>query len=108
MVNRKQLETFATIVRFGSFAAAAARLNATQSTISARIRELEESLGVQLFDRTQRKAKLTAKGRGLVAYAHSAIELFSEIQRQLGSPQAQTGIVRVGVAELVAVTWPTA
>src|SRR5262249_4646048 len=85
--------------------AAAAKLNATQSTISARIQELEESLGVQLFDRAQRKAKLTAKGRGLVSYAQSAIELFSEIQRQLGDPQALTGIVRVGVAELAAVPW---
>jgi DNA-binding transcriptional LysR family regulator len=76
-MNRKQLETFETIVRLGSFAAAAAKLNATQSTVSARIQELEESLGVQLFDRAQRKANLTTKGRELVSYAQTAIDLFS-------------------------------
>ena len=73
-MNRKQLETFETIVRLGSFAAAAAKLNATQSTVSARIQELEESLCVQLFDRAQRKANLTTKGRELVSYAQTAID----------------------------------
>jgi DNA-binding transcriptional LysR family regulator len=102
-MNRKQLETFETIVRLGSFAAAAAKLNATQSTVSARIQELE-ALGVQLFDRAQRKANLTTKGRELVSYAQTAIDLFSKIQHQVGNPQALAGIVRVGVAELVAVT----
>ena len=76
-MNRKQLETFETIVRLGSFAAAAAKLNATQSTVSARIQELEKSLCVQLFDRAQRKANLTTKGRELVSYAQTAIDLFS-------------------------------
>ena len=103
-MNRKQLETFETIVRLGSFAAAAAKLNATQSTVSARIQELEESLCVQLFDRAQRKANLTTKGRELVSYAQTAIDLFSKIQHEVGNPQALAGIVRVGVAELVAVT----
>jgi hypothetical protein len=59
-VNVKQLETFITIVRLGTFAAAAEHLNATQSTVSARIQELEQDLGVVLFNRTQRKAHLTA------------------------------------------------
>jgi DNA-binding transcriptional LysR family regulator len=84
-MNRKQLETFETIVRLGSFAAAAAKLNATQSTVSARIQELE-ALGVQLFDRAQRKANLTTKGRELVSYAQTAIDLFSKIQHQVGNP----------------------
>src|SRR3954466_7370864 len=104
-MNRKQLETFAAIVRLGSFAAAAARLNATQSTVSARIQELEQSLGVVLFDRTQRRAHLTAKGRELISYAQAAMNLFSEIEHQVGNPEALSGTVRVGVAEMVAISW---
>jgi DNA-binding transcriptional LysR family regulator len=104
-VNIKQLETFVAIVRQGSFAAAAARLNATQSTVSARIQELEEILGVPVFDRTQRKAQLTAKGRELLEYAENAVALFSEIRHKVGAAEALSGVVRVGVAELVAVSW---
>jgi len=104
-MNVRQLEALTWVVRLGSFAAAAAQLNATQSTISTRIQELEQELDVLLFDRTHRKAHLTAKGRELLAYAEEAVALFSEIRSRIGSPHSLTGVVRIGVAELVAVTW---
>jgi DNA-binding transcriptional LysR family regulator len=104
-MNFRQLQTFLEIVRLGSFAAAAAKLNATQSTISARIQELEQDLGVVLFDRSQRKATITAKGRELVSYAERALDLHEEIRQQIAPREALSGVVRVGVAELVAMTW---
>jgi len=104
-MNLKQLETFVAAVRAGSFAGAAARLNASQSTVSMRLQELEEALGVALFDRTQRKAHLTDKGRELLPFAESAVGLCAEIRHKVGAPGALSGIVRMGVAELVAVTW---
>jgi len=104
-MNVRQLEALIWVVRLGSFAAAAAQLNATQSTISLRIQELEQELGVLLFDRTNRKAHLTAKGRELLAYAEEAVALFSEIRYRIGARESLTGVVRIGVAELVAVTW---
>lgn len=104
-MNFRQLETFAAIVRLGSFAAAAARLNATQSTISARIHELESSLGVALFDRAQRKAQLTAKGRELLQYAERALDIASEIHLRVGNKEALSGVARVGVIEMVAISW---
>ena len=104
-MNFRQLQTFVEIVRLGSFAAAAGKLNATQSTISARIQELEHDLGVTLFDRSQRKATVTAKGRELMAYAERALALQDEIRLQIGPTRALSGLVRVGVAELVAMTW---
>ncbi|MGY3614837.1 LysR family transcriptional regulator [Bradyrhizobium sp. USDA 10063] len=104
-MNFRQLETFIEIVRLGSFAAAATKLNATQSTISARVQELESDLGVVLFDRSQRKATVTAKGRELIGYAERALQLQSEIRQQIAPSQSLSGVIRVGVAELVAVTW---
>lgn len=104
-VNIKQLETFLAIIRHGSFAAAADRLNATQSTISARIQELELDLGIHLFDRSQRKVSLTAKGRELLPFAEQAVALFGEIKLRVGTTDALSGIVRLGVSELVALTW---
>lgn len=104
-MNIKQLETFLEIVRCRSFSGAAARLNATPSTISARIQELEQDLGVSLFDRAARKTRLTAKGRELQAYAERAIAACAEIRMRVGSGEALSGLVRLGVAELVALTW---
>ena len=104
-MNFRQLQTFLEIIRFGSFAAAANNLNATQSTVSARIQELEGELGVALFDRSQRKIAVTSKGRELISYAERALELHDEILHNITPRQMLSGIVRVGVAELVAMTW---
>lgn len=104
-MNFRQLQTFVEIVGLGSFAAAAKKLNATQSTISARIQELEQDLGVTLFDRSQRKATVTAKGRELMGYAERALALQDDIRRHIGPSRGLSGLVRVGVAELVAMTW---
>lgn len=101
----RQLETFLRIIDTGSFGAAAQTLNATQSTVSARIRELERSLGVELFDRSQHRAHLTAKGQDLVAAAREIVRLASNVRHRIGDKDALTGTVRVGVVNLVAITW---
>lgn len=104
-MNIKQLETFYWIERLGSFSAAADKVFATQSTVSMRIHELEDSLGVKLFDRTQRTAKLTSKGKELVPYVRQLIELTSEMQEILMPKAALSGLIRVGVIEVFALTW---
>ncbi|WP_421989255.1 LysR family transcriptional regulator [Roseococcus sp.] len=104
-MNIKQLEAFIAIARHGSFVEAAERLNLTQSTVSARIKELEQDLAVALFDRSRRQIQLTPKGRELLDYADRVIALQREIKRRIGSPEALAGVVRIGVAELIAVTW---
>src|SRR3546814_11569038 len=57
------LETLLWIDRLGTFSAAAERLNTTQPTVSARMRELEQRLGTALFRRDGRAMSLTAAGR---------------------------------------------
>jgi len=104
-LNLRQLETFVAIVRCGSFNKAADLLNSTQSTVSARIQELEQALGVMLFDRATRRPLLTAKGRELIAYAERAIDLMSDIRLNVGDSKEYSGVVRIGIPEIVAVTW---
>ena len=101
----KQLETFYWVCRLGGFAAAAKHLHSTQSGVSMRIQDLESSLGVALFDRNQRSARLTAKGQELVQYAERLITATSEIRHRIGDPKVSSGTVRLGVTEFVAVTW---
>ena len=101
----KQLETLYWVHRLGGFAAAAERLHSTQSAVSMRIQDLETSLGVALFDRSLRSARLSAKGQELVKYAERLLQLTAEIRHRIGDPQVITGPVRLGVTEFVALTW---
>ncbi len=101
----KQLETFYWVCRLGGFAAAAKHLHSTQSAVSMRIQDLESSLGVPLFDRNQRSARLTAKGQDLIQHAERLMTVASEIRHRIGDPKVLSGTVRLGVTEFVAVTW---
>lgn len=68
-MNLRKLETFYWAAKLGSFTAASQRLNATQSTVSMRIQELEREFDVQLFDRSRRNARVTEIGREIIYYA---------------------------------------
>lgn len=104
-MNLKQLETFYWAARLGSFTAAAQRVNSTQSTVSMRIHELEQEFGVDLFDRSQRAARVTARGRELIRYAEQMLSLAAEMRDRISAPDSIPGVVRVGVAEAISVTW---
>lgn len=69
MITFKQLEAIYWIADLGSFAAAAAKLNTTQSAVSKRVQELEQQFNVEIFDRTKRTARLTEKGAEVLDYA---------------------------------------
>lgn len=59
----RELKTFIAVTRYGTFAAAAMHIGLTQSAVSAQIRNLEQALGIRLFDRTGRQALLNAAGQ---------------------------------------------
>lgn len=101
----RQLETFMWIARLGSVTAACKRLNVTQSTLSMRLRALEEDLRVPLFDRSHKRLTLTAKGRDLVRYAQKILATVEQVRLYVADPTAESGTLRVGVAESVALTW---
>jgi DNA-binding transcriptional LysR family regulator len=104
-LNLRQVETFYWVVKLGSFQAAADHLHTTQPGVSARVRQLERTLGVELFDRSARSARLTARGRDLVDYATSLLTLSREIKQRVADRAALTGLVRLGVADTIALTW---
>jgi DNA-binding transcriptional LysR family regulator len=67
-----QLKVFLTVVEVGSFAAAARKLSRATSVISYTVANLENQLGVELFDRkTTRKPQLTEAGRTVLAEART-------------------------------------
>lgn len=62
MLTLKQFQYFIKIVEEGSFTAASEKLFIAQSALSRQMKLLEEQIGFQLFDRTDKRAKLTAAG----------------------------------------------
>lgn len=62
-VTLRQLRAFVAVAQLGGFTAAAQRLHLTQSALSVLVRELEQELGLRLFDRTTRQVRLTDAGR---------------------------------------------
>lgn len=68
-----QLEAFIAVVREGSFTNAATRLNLTQPSLSARIQQLEQSLGGALFQRDRRPVQLTPLGKVFIDYAERSL-----------------------------------
>src|SRR6201981_1689097 len=72
-VSLDQLRTFIAAVEEGSFSAASRKLLRSQAVVSKTISNLEEQIGVQLFDRSGRYPKLTAAGLALLRDARSII-----------------------------------
>lgn len=105
MVTFKQLEALFWIVQAGGFSQAAVRLHTTQSAVSKRIHELEEMFETPLFDRSQRSAKLTAKGEEMFLVAKRLLEQRDAAIEQFQRPEVLVRRIRIGVTELTAMTW---
>ena len=71
------LKTFLEVYRTCHFGKAADNLFVTQSTVSARIRQLEDELGVQLFNRDRNNIQLTKAGRKFLRHAESILNVWS-------------------------------
>ena len=104
-MDHRQLEAIYWITRLGSFAAAARKLNTSQPAISQRIRDLERSLGVTLFDRSRRRAILTPQGQEVAAGAERLLSLTADLHERVAKPGLLSGLVRAGVTETIALTW---
>ncbi|MFL1516078.1 LysR family transcriptional regulator [Pseudomonas prosekii] len=75
----RELKTFIAVTRYGTFAAAGMHIGLTQSAVSAQIRNLEQALGIRLFDRTGRQALLNAAGQRALPMAREMLETFARM-----------------------------
>lgn len=88
--------TFLEIVRTGSFIAAAERLHITQTTVTARIQNLESQLGCRLFVRNRSGAKLTDNGERFATHASQLVQTWDAAKRELPLPGYVESILRLG------------
>ncbi|MDQ0627353.1 LysR family transcriptional regulator [Paraburkholderia graminis] len=98
MFDTVLLRSFVAVVKEGGFTHAAARLNLTQSAVSAHVRRLENQIGRELLARTTRSVALTADGELLLGYARAILALNQDAQAQLSRAPSE-GEVRVGLSE---------
>ncbi|CAM3739770.1 putative HTH-type transcriptional regulator YnfL [Pseudomonas reidholzensis] len=78
MTSIRQLRYFVEIAECGSFSAAAERLFIAQSALSRQVKELEQQLETQLFERTARLPRLTAAG---MAFLERARQLLADLDK---------------------------
>lgn len=104
-MNLKFLETFFWLAKLRNFSVTAERLNTTQPAISARLRALEEELGIELLFRTTREAHLTPAGHGLLRHVEVILDEMRQIRERLGLDNEIAGVVRIGVVDAIVRTW---
>lgn len=101
------LQTFVAVVEAGGFTAAAERLHLAQSTVSAHMARLEETLGRQLLERGQRLATPTPAGERLLAHARQMLRQNALAWQDI-LEQRLDGVVRLGIPDDYVVYLPEA
>lgn len=90
------LKTFLEVSHTLHFRIAAENLFLTQSAVSARIKQLEEDLGVALFDRSQKHLKITPEGHRLVKHANDMILMWQKAKQDVGIADSQSMQLVIG------------
>ncbi len=98
-MTQRQLEIFVTLAQTLNFTRTAEHLYLSQTTVTLQIRNLEEELGVQLFDRTSRSVKLTAAGRTFLDGAAPILKQMDAVTEKTRDVAKEfTGFLEVGFA----------
>lgn len=87
----RNLNTFIQAAELGSFSKAGERLGYSQPTVSVQIKQLEQELGVRLFDRVGHMVRLTDKGQDTLLYAQQILRLSQQMTAP-ESAESMTGI----------------
>lgn len=85
MLDLRELRNFVTIAEEGSITAAAKKLNMSQPPLSRQMGQLEDSLGVQLFERGRRQIRLTGAGRLLHARSREILGLTEKTAKEVSA-----------------------
>jgi len=93
------LKVFVAVEEEGSFSGAAKRLNYVQSNITARIKQLEDSIGRQLFHRKPRGVALTIAGEALLPLAKDIVKRIEDAELAMKNLSEVAGRIRLGSTE---------
>lgn len=101
-VTLRQLRAFCALARTSSFTDAAASLHVTQSALSGLIKELEQTLGVQVVNRSTRKVQLSEVGREFFPLATKVLQdLDGALETMADLKALKRGVVRIAAPQLM-------
>jgi DNA-binding transcriptional LysR family regulator len=104
-LNLRQLQTFVTVAQLSSFTRAAQMLHLSQPALTKQIRQLEETLGVRLFDRNTRTVELTRIGRELAPVVNQLLqELDVVVVKTKGLAEKSRGVIRIAALPSISST----
>jgi LysR family transcriptional regulator, transcriptional activator of the cysJI operon len=104
MIENFKLHVFRVVADTLSFSKAAEKLHLSQPAVTSQVRTLEEGLGIALFDRIGRNAKLTPAGTTLLGYVRQIETLTNEAVAALAPYGVQESAeLNIGAAHTIAV-----
>lgn len=95
----RNLKTFIRVAASQNFTKAGEELGYSQSNVSAQIKQLEQELGLKLFDRIGKYAYLSAYGETLLPLAHQIVSATDEMINIAKTPSEMEGTIRVGMTD---------
>jgi DNA-binding transcriptional LysR family regulator len=98
-MNTNDLKIFEAVAANGSFTKAAAAMFTVQSNVTARIKNLEDEFGTELFTRTSRKVELTPGGQTLMQYCKQIGHLVEEAKNNIQNSNKVNGNLKIGCIE---------
>ena len=98
-MDLRSLQIFIEVAELNSFTRAGERLGYSQPTVSFQIRQLEQELGVPLFDRIGHTVSLTDAGKEALDYAQRICNLSREMTDLNLRDRTVSGVIRIGMAD---------
>lgn len=98
-VDASDLKMFEAVARLGSMKRAAAELNTVQSNVTARIKALENDLGISLFQRHARGVTITGPGQRMLPFAGQITKLLADARAAAKDDGTPNGPLKIGSLE---------
>ena len=98
-MDLRSLNTFIQVAESGSFTRAAVQLGYSQPTISVQIKQLEDELGIKLFERIGHTVRLTDKGRDALLHAQRICHMCQEMVLETSHANTLRGTIRIATAD---------
>lgn len=98
-MDLRSLNTFIQVAELNSFSRAGEKLGYSQPTVSVQIKQLEQELGIRLFDRIGHTVRLTDRGREVLLHAQRICRMCQEMSQGREQEENIQGGIRLAMAD---------
>ena len=95
-MDLRLFSTFLRVAELQNFTKAAEQLGYSQATVTVQIHQLEQALGIQLFERIGKRVRMTEHGEQFIPYAIEILKAEQNAKDFLREPENPSGRLRIG------------